>query len=82
MQSNQFGGNPRYAKKKVGLEILNNESQLLFSKDGRYDSIQIRQNVEFYIAYMDATNSLSIDTSFSLPHLWIQSISSEITLND
>ena len=82
MQSNQIGGNPRYAKRKVGLENLNNESQLLFSKDGRYDSIQIRQNAEFYIAYLNATKSLSIDTSLSLPHLWIQNISGEITLND
>lgn len=82
MQSNQIGGNPRYAKRKVGLENFNNESQLLFSKDGKYDSIQIRQNAEFYIAYLNATKSLSINTSLSLPHLWIQNISGEITLND
>ena len=82
MQSNQIGGNPRYAKRKVGLENFNNESQLLFSKDGKYDSIQIRQNAEFYIAYLNATKSLSINTSLSLPHIWIQNISGEITLND
>ena len=46
MKPNQSGGQPKYAEKKLGQENLKNESKLIFSEDGKEDSIPIRQNAE------------------------------------
>ena len=80
MKPNQSGGQPKYAEKKLGQDNLKNESKLLFSEDGRYDSIQIRQHAEIYMAHLDEGKSLEMNPNSSLPHLWIQNISGEITL--
>ena len=78
MKPNQSGGQPKYAEKKLGHDNLKNESKLLFSKDGKDDSIRIRQNAEIYMAHLDEGKSLEVYTNSSLPNLWIQNISGEI----
>ena len=78
MKPNQSGGQPKYAEKKLGQDNLKNESKLLFSEDGKEDSIRIRQNAEIYMAHLDEGKSLEVYTNSSLPNLWIQNISGEI----
>ena len=78
MKPNQSGGQPKYAEKKLGQDNLKNESKLLFSEDGKEDSIRIRQNAEIYMTQLDEGKTLVLKQNSSLPHLWIQNISGEI----
>ena len=82
MKPNQSGGQPKYAEKKLGQDNLKNESKLLFSEDGKEDSIRIRQNAEIYMAHLDEGKTLVLKQNSSLPHLWIQNISGEIKIGD
>ena len=82
MKPNQSGGQPKYAEKKLGQDNLKNESKLLFSEDGKEDSIRIRQNAEIYMAHLDERKSLEVNINSSLPHLWIQNISGELRFAD
>ena len=82
MKPNQSGGQPKYAEKTLGQDNLKNESKLLFSEDGKDDSIRIRQNAEIYMTQLDEGKTLVLKQNSSLPHLWIQNISGEITIGD
>ena len=82
MKPNQSGGQPKYAEKKLGQDNLKNESKLLFSEDGKEDSIRIRQNAEIYMAHLDEGKTLVLKQNSSLPHLWIQNISGEIKFDE
>ena len=62
MKPNQSGGQPKYAEKKLGQDNLKNESKLLFSEDGKDDSIRIRQNAEIYMTHLDEGKTLGIKT--------------------
>ena len=67
MKPNQSGGQPKYAEKKLGQDNLKNESKLLFSEDGKEDSIRIRQNAEIYMAHLDEGKSLVLKQNSSFP---------------
>jgi redox-sensitive bicupin YhaK (pirin superfamily) len=82
MKPNQSGGQPKYAEKKLGQDNLKNESKLLFSEDGKEDSIRIRQNAEIYMTQLDEGKTLVLKQNSSLPHLWIQNISGEFCFGE
>jgi redox-sensitive bicupin YhaK (pirin superfamily) len=82
MRPNQRGGKPRYAEKKLSAENFEDKITLLFSGDGRDDSIAIRQNAEVHIGSLQAGESYNWKPNPSLPNLWIQLIEGEISVND
>jgi len=82
MRPNQKGGTPRYAEKKLPVENFEDKITLLFSGDGRDDSIEIRQNAEVYMASLQAGESYNWQPNVILPNLWIQLIEGEISVND
>lgn len=82
MRPNQKGGKPRYAEKKLPAENFEDKITLLFSGDGRVDSIEIRQNAEVYMGSLQAGESYNWKPNVILPNLWIQLIEGEISVND
>ncbi|NBU87400.1 MAG: pirin family protein, partial [Verrucomicrobia bacterium] len=82
MRPNQKGGTPRYAEKKLPAENFEDKITLLFSGDGRDDSIKIRQNAEVYMGSLQAGESYNWKPNVILPNLWIQLIEGEISVND
>ena len=82
MRPNQKGGKPRYAEKKLPAENFEDKITLLFSVDGRDDSIEIRQNAEVYMGSLQAGESYNWKPNVILPNLWIQLIEGEISVND
>jgi redox-sensitive bicupin YhaK (pirin superfamily) len=82
MRPNQRGGKPRYAEKKLSAENFGDKITLLFSGDGRDDSIEIRQNAEVHMVKLQAGESFTWKPNPSLPNLWIQLIEGEISVND
>ena len=82
MRPNQKGGTPRYAEKKLPAENFEDKITLLFSEDGRDDSIEIRQNAEVYMGSLQAGESYNWKPNVILPNLWIQLIEGEISVND
>ena len=82
MRPNQKGGKPRYAEKKLPAENFEDKITLLFSGDGRDDSIEIRQNAEVYMGSLQAGESYNWKPNVILPNLWIQLIEGEISVND
>ena len=81
MRPNQKGGSPRYAEKKLSDENLEDKITLLFSGDGRDDSIEIRQNAEVYMASLQAGESYNWKPNVMLPNLWIQLIEGGMSVN-
>jgi len=73
---------PRYAEKKLPAENFEDKITLLFSEDGRDDSIEIRQNAEVYMGSLQAGESYNWKPNVILPNLWIQLIEGEISVND
>ena len=55
---NQNGGEPRYAEKTLGSAARTNALTLLFSGDGRDESIAIRQDAEIWFGRLVADHSL------------------------
>ena len=82
MKPNQSGGQQKYAEKTLGQDNLKNESKLLFSEDGKEDSIRIRQNAEIYMTQLDEGKTLLLKQNSSFPHLWIQNISGEFCFGE
>jgi redox-sensitive bicupin YhaK (pirin superfamily) len=81
MRPNQRGGKPRYAEKKLSAENFEDKITLLFSGDGRDDSIEIRQNAEVHLVKLEAEESFNWKPNPLLPNLWIQLIEGEISLD-
>ena len=63
-------------------ENFEDKITLLFSGDGRDDSIEIRQNAEVYMGSLQAGESYNWKPNVILPNLWIQLIEGEISVND
>ena len=82
MRPNQRGGKPRYAEKKLSAENFEDKNKLLFSEDGRDGSVAIRQNAEVHLVKLEAGESFKWKPNPLLPHLWIQLIEGEISVND
>ena len=82
MRPNQRGGKPRYAEKKLSAENFEDKNKLLFSEDGRDGSVAIRQNAEVHMVKLEAGESFKWKPNPLLPHLWIQLIEGEISVND
>jgi len=80
LQSNERDGEPRYAEKPLGDLAKPNQLTMLFSGDGRDDSTIIRQDAEIYYGRIDQGKSLSVPSSNSTPHAWIQTISGELSI--
>lgn len=57
---NVRGGEPRYAEKALGSAAKPNALTLLFSGDGREDSVQIRQDADISFGKLDAGRSLDV----------------------
>ena len=81
MRPNQRGGKPRYAEKKLYAENFEDKITLLFSGDGRDDSIEIRQNAEVHLVKLEAEESFNWKPNPLLPNLWIQLIEGEISVD-
>ena len=81
MRPNQRGGMPRYAEKKLSAEKFYDKNKLLFSEDGRDDSVAIRQNAEVYMARLKAGDNFNWKQNTSFPNLWIQMIEGETEVN-
>ncbi len=82
MEPSERGGNPRYAEKKLGRGQIRNALKLLFSGNGREGSTIARQEADFYFGQLDPGLPFSLEPSFSLPHLWIQMISGDLSIGN
>ena len=82
LKPKQRGGNPRYAEKPLKDKKERNTLQLLFSPDGRDRSTAIRQNASIYFAEIDAGKTVTIPTSKTQAHAWIQLIDGELDVMD
>ena len=81
MRPNQKGGTPRYAEKKLSAQNSVNKTRLLFSGNGRDNSIGIRQNAEVYMTSLQAGSNFNWKPNSSFPNLWIQMIEGETEVN-
>ncbi len=82
MRPNQGGGKPRYAQKKLTTENFANNMNLLFSGDGRGDSIEIRQDAEVSMVRLQTGENFNWKPNPGLPNLWIQLIEGETMVNE
>ena len=74
MTPKENGGKPRYAEKNLGPNSVKNNLHLLFSGDGRQDSVKIRQDAEFHFGQLDINSQIGIGPSPQFPNCWIQVI--------
>lgn len=80
LQPNQPGGEPRYAEKPLGDRAIPNRLILLFSGDGREDSIEIRQEAEIHFGRIENGNTIDVSASATVPHAWIQVIKGSVSI--
>ncbi|MBS1958335.1 MAG: pirin family protein [Bdellovibrionales bacterium] len=75
------GGKPNYGQKNFKREGKLNQFQTIASRDGRDDSIQIRQDAAIYASILEANKTLSFKAD-SKRHYWVQVARGELKLGD
>lgn len=75
------GGKPNYGQKNFKREGKINRFQTIASRDGRDDSIQIRQDATIYASILESGKSLSFKSD-PKRHYWVQVARGELKLND
>jgi redox-sensitive bicupin YhaK (pirin superfamily) len=78
LHPNAPGGEPRYAEKPLGTDAADNALTLLFSGNGRDDSTEIRQDAEIYFGKVGAENAITVPSSETKPHAWLQVIKGNV----
>jgi redox-sensitive bicupin YhaK (pirin superfamily) len=74
------GEKPTYGQKHFDEAARLNQLKLVASKDGRAESIQIRQNISLYASLLDGKKTLELPLA-AKRHAWVQVAKGEIEVN-
>ncbi len=82
LQPNTRGGSPRYAEIHLAQTAPKNGLRLLFSPDGREESIAIRQDATISFGSIEKRAALTLPSDAEHPHTWVQVVTGSVQFGD